>query len=168
MFNIFNKKVSGRLLGTKASYSVSFTNCAMSWEKVPLLEKMARKNYPTLDQLVSIPSGRGQTKSDVVLRVFVSPTSEAMQKSFPVFLEDGSLKTQDVNKIFLPVIAAFRIKTGDYKVVKAEKVIVGADQEKSLKITGADKSWLAIHQLERKRFCSHAVSDPGLRFASYG
>ena len=84
MFNlskIFNKKVLSKLLGKQAPYSVSFINCQMDWYEIPMLKKLAKKNYPTLDNLVGIPASYETTKTDVILRIFVNPASD-IEKSW--------------------------------------------------------------------------------------
>ena len=47
MFNlskIFNKKLSGKLLGVKAPYSISFINCQMDWNEISVLKKWKEKH----------------------------------------------------------------------------------------------------------------------------
>jgi len=145
MFNlskIFNKKLSGKLLGVKAPYSISFINCQMDWHEIPVLKKMARKNYPTLDTLVGVPASYGQTKSDVILRVFVNPTNDNIEADFKRFQEDTFLNSENINELLLPIIATYQIKTVGYKIIKADNIFIGNPKSKVLRITGKKESGL--------------------------
>ncbi len=139
MFNlskIFNKKLSGKLLGVKAPYSVSFINCQMDWYEVPILKKMTKKNYPTLDNSALLIASYGQTKSDVILRIFVNAPSDDLAKYFQEFQENDFLKLEDVNKLLLPIIGIFKIKAEKYKISKADSISIGDSKSKVLRITG--------------------------------
>ena len=138
MFNlskVFNKKLSGKLLGVKAPYSVSFINCQMDWSEVPVLKKMATKNYPTLDNLVGIPASYGQTKSDVILRIFVNSTTEAIYKVLSA-QDDDFLNSENANELLMPVLGALKLEGGAYTISKIENIFVGEPKNKVLKITG--------------------------------
>lgn len=137
MFNlskIFNKKLSGKLLGVKAPYSISFINCQMDWYEIPMLNKMAKKNYSTLDNLAGIIASYGQTKSDVLLRVFVNPTSDAIEKGLSA-REDNFLNSENIN-LFLPILEALKLEGGTYEISKADNIFVGGSKKKVLRIVG--------------------------------
>lgn len=137
MFNlskVFNKKLSGKLLGEKAPYSISFINCQMDWHEIPVLKKMA-KNYPTLDNLVGIPASYDQTKSDVILRIFVNPTSDAIENSLSA-QDDNFLNSENKNGLLMPILGALKLEGGAYEISKAENILVGESKKKVLSITG--------------------------------
>ena len=145
MFNlskIFNKKLSGKLLGVKASYSISFINSQMDWYEIPILKRMAKKSHPTVDILVGIPASYGQTRSDVVLRVFVSPTSDDVANDFKGFQEDNFLVSKNIDELLLPIIAEYDIKTLGYKISKADNIFIGDPKIKVLRITGGKENGL--------------------------
>jgi hypothetical protein len=144
MFNlskVFNKKLSGKLLGVKAPYSISFINCQMDWNEIPVLKKMATKNYPTLDNLVGVPASYGQTKSDVILRVFVNPTTEAIEKVLSA-QDDDFLNSENINELLMPVLGALKLEGGAYSISKVENIFVGESKNKVLKITGKTENGL--------------------------
>lgn len=145
MFNlskIFNKKLSGKLLGVKTPYSISFVNCQMDWYEIPVLKKMAKKNYPTLDNLVGIPASYGQTKSDAILRIFVNPSSDDVANDFRGFQGDNFLSSENINELLLPIAGAFGIKAGDWKITKADNIFIGESKNKVLRITGKKENGL--------------------------
>jgi len=143
MFNlsrIFNKKLSGKLLGVKVPYSISFINCQMDWYEIPLLKKMAKKNYPTLDNLVGIPASYGQTKSDVILRLFTNPTSDAIKKGLSA-QEDNFLNSGNID-IFLPILGALKLEGGTYGISEIDNIFIGESKNKVLRIIGRTKHGL--------------------------
>ena len=75
MFNfskIVNKKLSDRIIGKLAPYSISFISCELDWYTLPVIEQTVRQNgFTALDTLFGMLDSQGQTKSDVLVRVFV-------------------------------------------------------------------------------------------------
>jgi len=154
MFNlskVFNKKLSSKLLGEKAHYSISFINCQMDWHEIPVLKKMAKKNYPTLDNLVGIPASYGQTKSDVILRIFVSSTTEAIANVLSA-QDDNFLNSQNVNELLMPVLGALKLEGGAYEISKAENIFVGESKKKVLSITGRTERGLKATSFSQNVF----------------
>lgn len=154
MFNlskVFNKKLSGKLLGEKAPYSISFISCQMDWYKIPMLKKMANKNYPTLDNLVGVLASYGQTKSDMILRIFVNPTSEAIENRLSA-QDDSFLKSENVNELLMPILGALKLEGGAYEISKAENILVGESKKKVLSITGKTEHGLEATSLSQNVF----------------
>jgi hypothetical protein len=114
----------------------------MDWYEIPVLKKMAKKSYPTLDILVGIPASYRQAKSDVILRVFVSPTSDNVANDFKGFQEDSFLVSKNIDELLLPIIAAYKIKTVGYKISKADNIFIGNPKIKVLRITGGKENGL--------------------------
>ncbi|MEI7765486.1 MAG: hypothetical protein WCI93_02770 [bacterium] len=148
MFNtlkISNKKLSGRLIGEKALYSISFINSQMDWEEIPLLKKLVRVNYPTIDCIVGITKKYNQIKSSVVLRIFVN-TPIASLVDFLSTQDNNFLKSENVNDL-RPLLGALRLEGGDYEISKAENIFIGESKKKALSIAGRTK-----HGLEATSF----------------
>ncbi len=148
MFNlskIFNKKVLSKLLGKQAPYSVSFINCQMDWYEIPMLKKLAKKNYPTLDNLVGIPASYETTKTDVILRIFVNPASD-IEKVLAA--QEGSfLNSKNINELLLPILGILKLEGGAFEISKADNIFIGESKNKALRITGKTD-----HGLEATKF----------------
>lgn len=154
MFNlskVFNKKLSGKLLGEKAPYSISFINCQMDWHEIPMLKKMAKKNYPTLDNLVGVPASYEQTKSDVILRIFVNPTSDAIANSLSA-QDDNFLNSENRNELLMPILGALKLEGGAYEISKADNIFVGESKKKVLSIAGKTKHGLKATSFSQNVF----------------
>lgn len=149
MFNIskvFNKKLSGKLIGEKAPYSVSFINCQMDWNEIPLLKKVIKVNYPTIDCIVGVTKIYNQIKSGVVLRIFVNPTSDAINNALSA-QDDNFLNSKNMNEFFMPILSKLKLEGGDYTISKAENIFVGESKKKVLSIAGRTE-----HGLEATSF----------------
>ncbi len=154
MFNlskVFNKKLSGKLLGEKAPYSISFINCQMDWHEIPVLKKMAKKNYPTLDNLVGIPASYEQTKSDVILRIFVNPITEAIENVLSA-QDDNFLNSENKNELLMPILGALKLEGGAYEISKAENIFVGESKKKVLSIAGKTEHGLKATSFSQNVF----------------
>jgi hypothetical protein len=135
MFNllkVINRKLSGKLLGEKAPYSISFINCQMDWHEIPVLKKMAKKNYPMLDHLVGIPASYGQTKSDVLLRIFVNPTSAAIEE----VLSPNFSTSKNINELLLPILGALKLEGGAYEIYTIDNILISSGAKKVVRIIG--------------------------------
>ena len=148
---IFNKKLLGKLLGVKALYSISFINCQMDWHEIPVLKKMAKKNYPTLDNLVGIPASYEQTKSDVILRVFINPTSEAVENVLSA-QDDNFLNSENINELLMPILGALKLEGGTYEISKVDNIFVGESKKKVLSITGKNENGLKATSFSQNVF----------------
>ena len=135
LFKVFNKKLSDRLLGKKASYSISFIDTKFNWYEMYLLKKLAKGNYPTLDHIVGIPSKSDQARSDVILRIFVNEAGNSASQTLKNLIKDVT-DPQERIKFVTPILGAFWIKTGDYEILKVDQTYVGQDKKDAIKITG--------------------------------
>jgi hypothetical protein len=135
LFKVFNKKLSDRLLGKKASYSVSFINTELEWYELPLIKKLAKGNYPTLDHIVGIPLKSDQTKSDVILRIFVNEAGDSANQTLRNLIKNIT-DPQERIELATPVLEAFWIKTSDYEILKVDHVYVSQNKKDAIKIVG--------------------------------
>ncbi len=136
---IFNKKVSNRVLGKKGHYSFSLIGCKLDWYEIPVLKKIASKNYPTLDNLIGLPSSHEQTKSDTILRVFVNPMTDDIKSalSLPISsLYDSNFDKLVIQQVFMSVLGELKLEGGKYEITNIDDISVGESQINAIKITG--------------------------------
>ncbi len=128
----FNKKLSGRLLGINAPYSLSFTGGQFHWESIPLLKQMALKNYPYLDHLLGI-TGSKEVESDVILRIYTYPATDHVNN---ILRDDNIINSHDRISLVGPLLDAFHIKLDNYQVVSTDHILIGSGEINALRIIG--------------------------------
>jgi len=135
LYKIFNQKLSGRYTGNNASYSISFFNTKFAWYKLPLIKKMAKNNYPTLDEIIGIPSKSDQVKSDVILRVFINKAGDSACQTLKNVIGDITDPQERINLI-TPILEAFWIKTSNYEISQVDHIYIGPNKLDAINIKG--------------------------------
>lgn len=141
MFNLskaFNKKLTGTVYGNSSTYSISFINSQLEWYSMPTLEKLVKANRTTVDKIVAIPASYGQLRTDVNLLIFVNPIDEDINSFFKNILSDELFKSPDMNGAIARVLGAYKVKGGDYRITKVDKITLKESNIEVLRVIGEE------------------------------
>ena len=138
---LFNKKISDRQVSGSKVYSISFINCKMRWIENMVLKKAAQKNYPTIDKIFMIPASDGQSRSDIVLKIFVQSTTDSINKV--LHSSEKNISWLKNNKTSLMhVLGAFKVEGGNYQITDIDSVDVAGKGRSSLRVVGETTNYL--------------------------
>ena len=144
MFNlskVFNKKLIGTVYGNSSPYSISFINSQLDWYSMPTLEKIVKANRTAVDKIVAIPASYGQLRTDVNLLIFINPIDEDTRNGFfKNILSEELFKSSDMNESILRVLGAYRVKGGDYRIIKVDKITLKESNIEALRVIGEEQN----------------------------